>query len=261
MDLPRNQFKLGLKEGRAQIGFWLDLASAYSAEICAGAGFDWLVIDAEHAPNDIQSVLAQLQALAAYPVHPIVRIPQGDAVTIKRVLDIGAQTILVPLVESAAQAKGLVEAMRYPPHGVRGVASAIVRASRWNRIPDYLPRANAEVCLVVQIETRAGLAELERIAAVEGVDAIFIGPADLAASIGHLGNAKHPDVQQAVEDAIRRIRKAGKPAGILATEDTLIRRYLDLGCAFVGVGLDAALLATATAELAAKHRAPKDKKP
>jgi 4-hydroxy-2-oxoheptanedioate aldolase len=203
-------------------------------------------------------VLTQLQALAAYPVQPIVRIPQGDAATIKRVLDIGAQTILVPLVESAEQAGRLVQAMRYPPQGVRGVASAIVRASRWNRIPGYLAKANAEVCLVVQIETRAGLAELEKIAAVEGVDAIFIGPADLAASMGHLGNAKHPEVQRAVDEAIRRSRKAGKPAGILATEEALIRRYLELGCSFVGVGLDAALLATVTAELAAKYRAMKD---
>ena len=167
----------------------------------------------------------------------------------------------MPLVESATQASGLVNAMRYPPQGVRGVASAIVRASRWNRIPDYLGKANAEVCLVVQIETREGLANLEGIAAVEGVDALFIGPADLAASIGHLGNAKHPEVQKAVDDAIRRIRKAGKPAGILATEDALIRRYLELGCSFVGIGLDAALLATATAELVTKYRALKDVTP
>jgi 4-hydroxy-2-oxoheptanedioate aldolase len=261
VDLPRNQFKLALQEGRRQLGFWLDLASPLSAEICAGAGFDWLVIDAEHGPNDIGTVLAQLQALAAYPAQAIVRVPQGDAVTIKRVLDVGAQTILVPLVETPGQATQLVAAMRYPPQGVRGVASAIVRASRWNRIPDYLGKANAEVCLVVQVETREGLANLEGIAAVEGVDAIFIGPADLAASIGHLGNAKHPEVQKAVDDAIRRIRKAGKPAGILATEDALIRRYLELGCSFVGIGLDAALLATATAELVTKYRALKDVTP
>jgi 4-hydroxy-2-oxoheptanedioate aldolase len=259
VDLPRNRFKAGLIEGRRQFGLWLNLANAYSTEISAGAGFDWLVIDGEHAPNDVPSVLAQLQTLAAYPVQAIVRIAHGDAVTIKRILDIGAQTILVPMVESAGQAKHLAEAMRYPPHGVRGVASSVVRASRWNRIAGYLTKADAEVCLIVQLETIAGLDELEGIAAVDGVDAIFIGPADLAASMGHLGNSRHPDVQQAVEDGIRRIRKAGKPAGILASDEALIRRYLDLGCTFVGVGLDASLLATVTQELATKYMALKDK--
>ena len=261
MELPRNRFKSGLADGRRQFGLWLDLADAYSAEICAGAGFDWLVIDAEHAPNDVRSVLAQLQALAAYPVEPIVRIAHGDTVTIKRMLDVGAQTILVPLVESAGQATALAQAMRYPPRGVRGVASSVVRASRWNRIPGYVDEAETEICLVVQIETRAGLDALEKIAAVDGVDALFIGPADLAASLGHLGDPRHPDVQQAIDDGIRRSRRAGKPAGILAADETLARRYLDLGCSFVGVGLDAALLATVTQELAAKYRALQDKAP
>jgi len=258
VELPRNRFKAGLAEGRRQFGLWLNLANACCAEITASAGFDWLLIDGEHAPNDIQSMLAQLQVLAAYPVQPIVRIASGDAVSIKRVLDIGAQTVLVPLVESAAQARDLARAMRYPPRGIRGVASSI-RAARWSRIPGYAAAADAEVCLIVQIETRAGLDALEEIAAVDGVDALFIGPSDLSANLGHLGNFRHPQAQQAIEDGIRRIRKAGKPAGILVSDDALIRRYLDLGCTFVAVGSDSALLATVTEELAAKCRALKEK--
>ena len=261
MDLPRNQFKLTLAAGRRQFGLWLNLGHGYSAEISAGAGFDWLVIDAEHAPNTVPTVLAQLQALAAYPAHPIVRIPAGDAIVIKQMMDIGVQTILVPMVENAGQAKMLANAMRYPPRGTRGVASSVVRASRWNRVPGYLSQADAQACLVVQLETQAGVDNVEAIAAVEGVDALFIGPSDLAASMGQLGNSKLPQVQQVIEDAIRRIVKAGKPAGILATDETLVRRYLDLGCTFVGVGLDAALLATVTQELATKYRALKDAKP
>ena len=255
MELPPNQFKRALAEGRRQFGFWVDLASPYSAEICAGAGFDWLLLDGEHGPNDIPGLLTQLQVLAAYPVHPIVRIPVGDVAIIKQVLDIGAQTLLVPMVESTEQAESLVRAMRYPPRGIRGVASAIVRASRWNRIPNYLSRADDELCLVAQIETRAGLEQLEAIAAIDGLDALFIGPADLAASLGHLADAAHPDVQRAIEDAIRRARGVGTPIGILSTEEAAVRRYLDLGCTFVAVGLDAALLATATTQLAARYRA------
>jgi 4-hydroxy-2-oxoheptanedioate aldolase len=260
VELPPNRFKAGLAEGRRQFGLWLNLANAASAEIAAGAGFDWLLIDGEHAPNDIPGILTQLQALAAYPVQPIVRVASGDAVSIKRVLDIGAQTILVPLVESAAQARDLAKAMRYPPRGIRGVASSM-RASRWGRVPGYATAADAEVCLIVQLETRAGLGALEEIAAVDGVDAIFIGPSDLSASLGHLGNFRHPEAQQAIEDGIRRIRKAGKPAGILVNDDALIRRYLDLGCTFVAVGSDSALLAAVTDELAAKWRPLKDKTP
>lgn len=261
MDLPRNQFKQALRARRRQFGLWVNLVSGYSAEICAGAGFEWLVIDAEHGPNTIQTVLSQLQIMAAYPVQPIVRISHGDPVAIKQMMDIGVQSILVPMVETAAQAKMLANAMRYPPAGTRGVASSVVRASRWNRVPGYLGKADAEACLIVQLETQASLEQLEAIAAIEGVDALFIGPSDLAASMGFLGNSKEPKVQQAVEDAIRRIVKAGKPAGILATDEVLVRRYLDLGACFVGVGLDATLLASATQELAARYRALQEPKP
>lgn len=256
MPIRQNLFKAALKSGtRAQIGLWLGLANAYCAEICAGAGFDWLVIDGEHAPNDVRSVLAQLQAVAAYPVHPVVRPVAGDINLIKQLLDIGAQTLLVPMVESAAQAKQLVAAMRYPPAGIRGVGSALARASDWNRRSGYLHEADAEMCLLVQIETRPGLENLEVIAAVEGVDGIFIGPADLSGALGHLGRPDHPEVQAAIDEAVRRIQACGRAAGILSASEPLARHYLSLGCKFVAVGVDTSLLARGTHDLARKFQA------
>jgi 4-hydroxy-2-oxoheptanedioate aldolase len=244
-----------LKSGeRAQIGFWLGLTDPSCAEVCAGAGFDWLLIDGEHAPNDVRSILAQLQAVAPYPVHPIVRPVIGDVPLIKQLLDIGAQTLLVPMVESAEQARRLVAAMRYPPTGIRGVGAALARASQWNRVTNYLHEADDQMCLLVQVETRLGLENLDAIAAVEGVDGVFIGPSDLSAALGHLDKPGHPDVQQAIEDAIRRIRSAGRAAGILSTDETLTRRYLSLGCTFVAVGLDGNLLMRATQDLARKFK-------
>src|ERR1700734_1481069 len=222
MQITTNKFKAALKNGeRAQIGFWLGLTDPGCAEICAGAGFDWLLIDGEHAPNDVRSILAQLQAVAPYPVHPIVRPVSGDVQLIKQLLDIGAQTLLVPMVESAEQAKLLVSAMRYPPAGIRGVGAALARASQWNRVTNYLHQANDEMCLLVQVETRAGLENLDAIAAVEGVDGVFIGPSDLSAALGHLGKPGHPEVQHAIEDAIRRIRSSGRAAGILSTDEAV----------------------------------------
>lgn len=254
MELPVNRFKQALREGQPQIGLWLGLADAYCAEICAGAGFDWLLLDGEHAPNDLRSLLAQLQSIAAYEAQSVVRIPIGDTVLIKQTLDLGVQTLLVPMVESAEQATSLVRATRYPHAGVRGVGSALARASRWNRIPDYLQRADAEICLLAQVETVAGLENLDAIARVEGVDGVFIGPADLAGSLGHLGNPAHPEVQRAIEDGIERIRAAGKAAGILSADEALARRYLSLGCGFVAVGVDTTLLARATQTLVDKFK-------
>lgn len=255
MLVPRNLFKAALQDRtRPQIGLWLGLADAYCAQICAGAGFDWLLIDGEHAPNDVRSILAQLQALAAYPVHPIVRPVSGDVNLIKQLLDIGAQTLLIPMVESAAQARQLVAAMRYPPDGIRGVGSALARASAWNRLAGYLQEADGQMCLLVQIETRTGLENLDAIADVEGVDGIFIGPADLSAALGHLGEPDHPDVRAAIEDALGRIQAHGRAAGILTTSEPLARRYLSLGVSFLAVGLDTSLLARATEELARKFR-------
>ena len=253
---PVNSFKQALTERRRQIGLWLGLADAYSAEICAGAGFDWLLIDGEHAPNDLRSVLAQLQAVTPYPSHPIARIPVGaghiGTTLVKQYLDLGVQTILVPMVDTPEQAAELVRAMRYPPQGIRGMAGA--RASRWGRNPAYVHEANAQVCLLVQAETELSLRHLDAIAATEGVDGVFIGPADLSASMGHAGNPGHLDVQAAIADAMVRIVKAGKAAGILTTDENQARRYLELGATFVAVGLDTQLLASASSALAARFK-------
>ncbi|MDI1275616.1 aldolase/citrate lyase family protein [Polaromonas sp.] len=265
MQTPVNTFKQALIEKRPQIGLWLGLASPYSTEICAGAGFDWLLIDGEHAPNDINSILAQLQVMAGYPAsHAIARVPMGHGhvgeALIKQYLDIGVLTLLVPMVDTPAQAAALVRASRYPQvdaqgkdtGGIRGMGGA--RASRWGRYPQYAHEANAQVCLLVQAETQTALDNLDAIAAVDGVDGVFIGPADLSASMGHVGNPAHPAVQAAIADAILRINKAGKAAGILTPDEATARTYLALGATFVAVGLDTHLLVRATSALAAAFK-------
>jgi 4-hydroxy-2-oxoheptanedioate aldolase len=254
MDLPLNNFKRAIQAGRQQIGLWVALANSYSAEIVAGSGFDWLLVDGEHSPNDPPTVLPQLQAIAAYPTtSAIVRPAWNDKVLIKRYLDIGVQTLLVPYVQTEEEALAAVAATRFPSAGVRGVAS-VTRASRFGRVSHYANRAHEEICVLVQIETREGLDNLEKIALVEGVDGVFIGPADLAAGLGHLGNPQHPDVQAAIKDAIGRIRACTKPAGILATDDDTVRRYIEWGTTFTAVGLDAMILARETEKLAAKFK-------
>ncbi|NMV37174.1 4-hydroxy-2-oxoheptanedioate aldolase [Ralstonia insidiosa] len=250
MQLPVNHFKRALAERRPQIGLWLAMTHPYPAEIAAGAGFDWLLIDNEHAPNQLQSTLAQLQAVAPYHSHPIVRPAWNDAVEIKRLMDIGAQTLLVPMVQSADEARAAVEAMRYPPEGIRGVGSALARASRWNRVDDYLRRANAEMCTLVQVETTESLVHLDAILAVDGVDGVFIGPGDLAASMGHLGEPGHPEVRKTIDDTIRRIVASGRAAGILSADQAQARHYLSLGATFVAVGTDVTLLARSAEQLA-----------
>ncbi len=257
MNTPVNLFKQALHNKKPQIGLWMGLASAYTAEICALAGFDWLVIDGEHAPNDLRSIQAQLQTLAAYPgSHPVCRVPVGETALIKQYLDLGAQNILVPMVDTPEQAAQLVQAMRYPQNdgqgGVRGMAGA--RASRWGHYPDYFQRANQEVCLLVQVESRQALQNLDAIAATPGVDGVFIGPADLSASMGHVGNAAHPEVQAAIEGAIARILQAGKAPGILAPDRQLAAHYLELGALFVAVGLDTQILMRHTTDLVAHFK-------
>ncbi|WP_426808793.1 4-hydroxy-2-oxoheptanedioate aldolase [Pseudomonas sp. WOUb67] len=254
MDMPINHFKQRLRSGEPQIGLWLGLADAYCAELAANAGFDWLLIDGEHAPNDLRGMLAQLQAVAPYPSQAVIRPVIGDTALIKQVLDIGAQTLLVPMVEAAEQAQQLVKAMHYPPNGIRGVGSALARASRWNTLPGYLDHADEQMCLLVQIENKEGLANLDEIVAVAGVDGVFIGPADLSAAMGHRGNPGHPEVQAAIEDAIVRIGKAGKAAGILSADEKLARRYIELGAAFVAVGVDTTVLMRGLRELAGKFK-------
>ena len=257
MQTPINPFKKALAEKRPQIGLWIGLADSYVTEICATAGFDWMLIDGEHSPNDLRSTLQQAQAIAAYPdSHPIARIPMGHGYVgqalIKQYLDIGIQTLLVPMVDTAEQARELVRCMRYPPEGIRGIGGS--RASRWARYPNYPKEANDRACLLVQVETREAIANLDAIAAVDGVDGVFIGPNDLSASFGHLGNMGHPEVQKVIEDAIARILKAGKAPGILTGDEKLAKRYLELGAVFVAVGSDGALLARATRELAARFK-------
>lgn len=253
MKLKENSFKRRLLAGEVQYGLWLGMSEAFSAEICAGAGFDWLLIDAEHGPNDLRSILVQLQAIEPYPSQPIVRPPQGDHVLIKQLLETGVQTLLIPMVETAEQARGLVEAMRYPPAGIRGVGSALARASRWGRIDDYMHQANTEMCLLVQVETRLGLENLEAITAVDGVDGVFFGAADLAASFGMLGDNNHPSIVTAIERGLATVRRQGKAGGILNTDRELCRRYRDAGANFLAVGVDTLLLSAATSALAAAY--------
>lgn len=253
MQLPINRFKRAILAGQHQLGLWVSLASPYSAEIVAGSGFDWLVLDTEHSPNDVSSILGQLQATAAYPVSPIVRPSWNDPIQQKRYLDIGAQTLLIPYVQNAEEAAQAVAGMRYPPNGMRGVGGTM-RASGFGRLTTYAQSCEDELCLLVQIETQEGLDNLEAIAAVDGVDGIFIGPADLSASLGHLGDMKHPNVQNVIEDAIRRIRACGKAPGILTFDEALARRYIELGSLFTAVGMDAAVLARETEKLAARFR-------
>ena len=255
-----------MAQRQAQIGLWLGLADAYSAEILAGTGYDWLLVDGEHAPNDLRSILHQLQAIAsaasatsalppgAQPPHPVARVPVGDTALIKQFLDLGVQTLLVPMVDTAEQARQLVRATRYAPEGVRGMGSALARSSRWQSYPQYVHEANQQICLLVQAETVEAMNNLDAIAATPGVDGVFIGPADLSASMGHPGNPGHPEVQAAIHDGIARILRAGKAPGILATTESQARQWLAAGALFVAVGVDTMLLASAAQDLLARFR-------
>jgi 4-hydroxy-2-oxoheptanedioate aldolase len=249
-----NTFKQALAAGQPQIGLWLGLANDYTAEVCAGAGFDWLLIDGEHAPNTLDSILRQLQVLAAYPSAPVVRPSTNDPVQIKQILELGAQNLLVPMIESAEEARRAVAAVRYPPAGMRGMGSPLGRSSRWSRVPDYVGQADAQMCLLLQVESVAGVQALDEILAVDGVDGVFIGPADLAASMGYHGDTDHPEVQRTIDDLIVRIARAGRAPGILHGNPKYAQHYLDLGATFVAVGVDAGLLARATENLAAQFK-------
>jgi 4-hydroxy-2-oxoheptanedioate aldolase len=237
---------------RPLAGMWVCSGSPVVAEICAGAGLDWLLVDMEHGPNGLESVLAQLHAVSGYPVTPLVRVPAGDTVVIKQVLDLGAQNLLVPMVNSADEARAVVEAVRYPPRGRRGVGSALARSARWNRVDEYLLEADRHVSLVVQVETTDAVAAAGEIAAVDGVDGVFVGPSDLAASMGLLGQQTHPDVVAAVLRAFDAVRAVGTPVGVNAFDSAAASRYLDAGASFVLVGADVALLARGSEALAAR---------
>jgi len=253
MELPRNAFKHALDAGTPQIGLWSSLSSHYTVEAIAGAGFDWILLDMEHSPNDLESLLAQLQAAAPYPTTPIVRVPWNDMVTIKRVLDVGAQSLLIPYVCSVEEAKAAVAATRYPPAGVRGVAGT-TRATRFGRVKDYAKRAHEELCVLLQVETKPALDQLEAICAVDGVDGVFIGPADLHASMGYPGETANPNVLPLIEEAMQRIRRCGKAPGYLSPVEADARRMLGAGALFVAVGADVGLLARGAETLAAKFK-------
>jgi 4-hydroxy-2-oxoheptanedioate aldolase len=254
MDLPENRFKRALREGRQQIGLWCSLPGSYAAEAVAGSGYDWLLFDTEHSPGDPLTVLPQLQAVAPYAVAAVVRPAANDTVLIKRFLDLGAQTLLIPYVQDADEARAAVAATRYPPAGVRGV-SGLTRATRFGRVQGYAKRAAEEICLLVQVETREALDRLEEICAVEGVDGVFVGPADLAASLGHVGEPGHPEVVAAVEDAVRRILAAGKPAGILTPDTAFAKSCIAIGTTFTAVAIDVGVLARGTEALARQFKA------
>ena len=246
-----NPFKAALTRGQQQIGLWLSMADPYLAEVSATAGFDWLLIDGEHAPNDVRSTLASLQAIAPYHAQPVVRAVADGVPLIKQLLDIGAQNLLIPMVDTAGQARAIVNATRYPPLGIRGVGSAVGRASRWSARADYLDKADDEICLLVQAETVTALNNLEAICAVDGVDGVFIGPADLAASMGYRGQPGHPEVLAAIEQAMKTVIASGKAAGTLVFDPALARHYLALGCTFVATGVDVLVYADAIRRMAA----------
>ncbi|MFK4788749.1 HpcH/HpaI aldolase/citrate lyase family protein [Microbacterium sp. ZW T5_56] len=241
---------------RPLIGLWSVAGSALITEIIAGAGPDWVLIDMEHSANSLQSVQLQLQVLAGYPrVSPVVRVPIGDDVTLKRVLDLGAQTVLVPMVGSAAQARELVTAVRYPPAGRRGVGSALSRSARWNRVDSYLTHADDHVALFVQIESADAAENAAEIAAVDGVAGVFVGPADLAASLGVIGQQTHPEVVAAVHQVFDAVIAVGKPVGVNAFAPDAAEAYLTAGASFVAVAADVSLLARASESALARFRA------
>lgn len=248
-----NVFKERMREGKVQLGLWAGLASAYTAEVIAGAGYDWILIDTEHSPADLENVLGQLQAIEPYPTTAAVRVPWNDTVTMKRFLDIGARTLLVPYVQTADEARMAVANTRYPPEGVRGVALT-TRANRFGRLAEYPSRAAEHICVIVQIETALGLDNLEEIADVEGIDALFVGPADLHAALGHVGETTNPRVVSLIDKAISRIADTGKAPGVFAPIEDYARRWIDLGAVIVAVGSDIGVLARGTESLLQRFR-------
>jgi len=250
-DMPRNRFRAGLESGSTQYGVWLGIPDASAAEIMAGAGFDWLLVDHEHGAFEIRDVMTHLQVMAAYDIAPIVRPADGDPTLLKKLCDIGAQSFIVPMIDTPEQAAALVGAVRYPPDGIRGMGTSLARASRWNSVAGYVKQANDEMLVVVQAETVTAIENLEAIAKTPGVDGVFIGPSDLSASMGHVGNAAHPEVVDTVSDALRTIRAAGKYAGLLCLDESMVAHFESCGANFVGIGVDTLLLGNAARRLAA----------
>ncbi len=253
MPAPENHFKRALREGRRSVGLWMGLCDPYAAEVVARAGFDWVLIDGEHAPNDLAAIVRQLQVLDPH-VSPIVRLPMGEPWLIKQVLDAGAQSLLIPMVNSAEDARSLVQAIRYPPEGIRGMGYVLGRASGFGAVDEYAATANDQMCLIVQIETREALENLDEILAVQGVDAAFVGPADLAADMGHGADINVPQMQRVVAETLRRITAAGKPAGIIDFSDDALDRHFANGAQFVAVGADVVILSRELRALSSKWK-------
>jgi len=254
MKIRTNTFKQQLQKGKKQYGIWNGLVDSYAAEICAGAGFDWVCIDGEHAPFDLRTILHNAQAIQSHDVPAIVRIPSIDPALMKQLLDAGVQNILVPMIESAEQANLIARAMVYPPTGIRGVGTALARAAQWNRVNDYFKLANDQMCCIGQIESIKGVESLDEILEVPGLDVCFLGPADLGATMGYLGQPSHPEVVKLVKACIRKIVKAGKVAGFLTGSKQLIQEYTEAGALMLGVGLDTLILAKGTRSLAENYK-------
>ncbi len=249
-----NRFKAALKKGQKQYGIWNGIPHSYAAEILAGAGFDWVLIDAEHGPFSMDQIIIQVQAMSRYAVSPILRMRNADPIYMKPLLDAGLQSFIIPMVESGETAEMMAQAMRYAPEGNRGVGTALARAAKWNRVNNYFKEANDQMCLITQVESMKGVEALDDILAVKEVDVVFMGPADLAATMGHLGNPGHPEVKAQVNDCLKRIVKAGKTPGVLTSSKELIADYTDKGARMIGVGLDTIILAKATKELAEYYK-------
>ncbi|MGI9261282.1 MAG: aldolase/citrate lyase family protein [Woeseiaceae bacterium] len=257
-DEIRNRFRAGLESGETQFGVWLGIPESSAAEIMAGAGFDWLLIDHEHGAFEVRDVMNHLQAMAAYDVAPIVRPVDDNPALLKKLCDIGAQSFIVPMIDTAEQAEQVVSAVKYPPEGIRGMGTSLARASRWNAVPGYVGNANAEMLVIVQAETVTAIDNLEAIVGTPGIDGVFIGPSDLSASMGHVGNAAHPEVVKTVGDALRTIRDAGKFAGLLCLDESMIGHFEECGAHFIGVGVDTLLLGNAARSLAARCKTGDD---
>lgn len=257
-DLPRNQFKAGLETGNTQYGLWLGIPDTSIAEMMAGAGFDWLLVDHEHGPYELRDVMAHLQAIAPYPVAPIVRPVDGNPALLKKMCDIGVQSFLVPMVDTAEEAANIVAAVKYPPQGRRGLGTSMARAARWNTVPNYLQHSNDEIVVIVQAETTTAIENLESIANTNGVDGVFIGPSDLSASMGYVGKASHPDVIEVVGKGLRTIRAAGKYAGLLCLDESQVTHFVDCGANFVGIGVDTLLIGNAARSLTKRYKSGED---
>lgn len=254
MNPIHNRFKAALHAGKKQYGIWNGIPHSYAAEILAGAGFDWVLIDAEHGPFTMDQIIIQVQAMSRYEVSPILRMRNADPIYLKPLMDAGLQSFIIPMVESGETAELMAQALRYPPAGTRGVGTALARAAQWNRVNNYFKTADGEMCLITQVESVKGVAALDEILEVDGVDVVFMGPADLAGSMGHLGNPGHPEVKAVVNDCLHKIVAAGKIPGVLTSSKELIADYTAKGAKMIGVGLDTIILAKATKELAEYYK-------